>query len=77
MYRVTTARRKLSAGGVGQSGGGAGAAGVEMTTRHAFASPGRLGSIRARYARRRVTGTGPFDPRRTRPAARLPDDTGW
>ena len=38
--------------------------GVETTTRHALATPLRLGSIRARFARRRLLGTGPFDPHR-------------
>jgi hypothetical protein len=42
---------------------------VEMTTRHAFAHPLRLGSIRARKIRRRLEGTGPFDPDRLRPPA--------
>lgn len=39
--------------------------GVETTTRHAFAFPWRLGSIGARVFRRRLSGTGPFDPDRT------------
>src|SRR6266446_2639017 len=45
------------------------AVGVERTTRHAFAAPRGLGSIRARGVRRRVTGTGPFRPL---PRARAP-----
>ena len=40
------------------------AAGVETTTRHAFAAPRRLGSIPALGVRRRSSGTGPFDPGR-------------
>src|SRR5205814_1121949 len=39
-----------------------GGEGVTETTRHASAAPGRLGSIRARLARRRSPGTGPCDP---------------
>src|SRR5262247_3419486 len=35
---------------------------VETTTRHASAAPVRLGSIRARHVRRRLEGTGRFDP---------------
>jgi len=51
----------------------AGAVGVETTTRHACAAPGRLGSIRARPVRRPLGGNGslPFDPDRTR-LPRLP-----
>jgi hypothetical protein len=44
--------------------GPGGAVGVETTTRHAFVGPRRLGSIRARDARRCFSGTGPFDPDR-------------
>jgi len=35
---------------------------VETTTRHASAAPVRLGSIKVRRVRRRLEGTGPFDP---------------
>jgi hypothetical protein len=49
----------------GRRMGRAGAAGVERTTRRACAAPGRLGSIPARLVRRRLEGTGPFDPDRT------------
>ena len=42
--------------------GPGGAVGVETTTRHVCASPRRLGSSRARAARRHFSGTGPFDP---------------
>ena len=52
-------------GATGERKRSVGAAGVETTTRHAGAAPRRLGSIRARGARRHVTGTGPFDPDRT------------
>ena len=48
-------------------------AGVETTTRRACAAPLRLGSIRAHVFRRRVLGTGPFDPCHTLPpSARHP-----
>src|SRR5881628_997147 len=40
------------------------------TTRHAIAAPRRLGSIGVRDVRRRVAGTGPIDPSRTRPSPR-------
>src|SRR3989442_15160296 len=43
---------------------GQGATGGERTTRPAFACPSRLGSIRARGARPRLPGTGPFAPPR-------------
>jgi len=49
----------------------AGAVGVERTTRHACVAPRRLGSIRAAELRRRIAGTGPFDPDRTRLPRRL------
>src|SRR5437773_7175678 len=71
MYRVQPARRKLSAGrrAVGLR---LGVAGVEMTTRHALAPPGRLGSIRARYARRPLGGNGSLRPPPHPAATRLP-----
>ena len=47
----------------------AGAAGVEMTTRYALASPRRLGSIRARHSGRAGGGNGSFDPYRAPAAA--------
>src|SRR5207248_3839263 len=53
------------------AGRSTGAGGVETTTRHACAAPRRLGSIRARGVRRRMAGTGPFDPSRTGPPGRV------
>jgi len=44
--------------------------GVPATTRHAGAAPGRLGSIPARLARRRLEGTGPGTPHPTRRLSR-------
>ena len=48
------------------------AGGIEWTTLHACATPLRLGSIRALESRRRVAGTGPFDPSRTHPPPPAP-----
>jgi hypothetical protein len=48
------------------------AAGVETTTRHAFAAPRRLGSIPALDVRRHSSGTGPFDPGRVPPTRHHP-----
>src|SRR5439155_16456275 len=51
---------------------------VETTTRHAFAAPRRLGSIPARVFRRRMPGTGPFDPCPTfPPGPRPPFPSKW
>src|SRR5207249_9476268 len=58
---VSRTRSRLA---VGEAG--AGAVGLERTTRHASAAPGRLGSIRALHSRRRMEGTGSFEPHRTR-----------
>jgi len=65
-------RHRDERGAAGRQARPAGAVGVETTTRHACAAPRRLGSIRARGGRRRMLGTGPFDPdgaRRPRPPA--------
>src|SRR4030095_3492286 len=46
--------------------------GVETTTRHACAARLRLGSTQALVARRRSSGTGPFDPSPAPPGALAP-----